>query len=582
MKFILSLTIILLLLPLAIAQEEVTFSEEEVKTWHKDWQQIKSKAGSNLQGVNQDWKSASSEDRQNTINDLINSDNTISTKGFGSDQLQLDEDGKLTNGKAIFDPEKLPPGTTSVEYSESDNGFVYKFDSKFVKIRNGQLNQDLSITGTGWPSDGLKWNKEGAFNQDSTGVLLEGDAEIDVGRMHVSKLIKDKPSRVSFREGDSGREYVKGNNLKVEIKDLAVIRIPEKTTEVFIGDKQPSLPNQHIKISSDGSIIDANADDVQIDLLRELKTLNANGDNIVIKNKDLIIRVKDDEDGKSQVYINKPAEANEVTINNKRNKEGDVTTSEGLDEEVKETEREIEETNNFIKEAEEEKKRILEEQKRQLEERKRQQQETDKTESDSGRIKYVHVGDPSGLTASERGFRTTNTKYNVQDFNNIPPNLDKKQFEIELSKRSKKIEVTALLRVTGLSKLGHSEFLNRQDIIKDFKTNSEFFETYRGGGYTSSNTRNIITLFSRPGSLLNEFPVGSKIVTETNEGRGNPTITFYNPNGGKIRSISIDNQAQANSLKKYINYRIAQTTNPKTNVRTKSSLDTFYTQYQKR
>jgi len=582
MKLFLSLTLILLLLPLAIAQEEVTFSEDEVKTWHKDWEQIKSKAGSNLAGINQDWKSASGEDRQNTINDLINGDKTVSTKGFGSDQLQLDEDGKLTNGKASFDPEKLPPGTTSIEYSESDNGFIYKFDDKFVKIRNGQLNQDLSITGTGWPSDGLKWNKEGAFNQDSTGVILEGDAEIDIGRMHVSKLIKGKPSRVSFREGDSGKEYIKGNNIKVDIRDLAIIRIPEKTTEVFIGNKQPSLPNQHIKISEDGFTIDANADDVQIDLLMELKTLNANGDNIVIKNKDLIIRVKDDENGKSQTYINKPAKANEVSINNKRNKEGDITTSEGLKEEVDETQKKIDEANDKLRKAEDEQKRILEEQKRQLEERKRQQQEADKTESDSGRINYVYVGNPSGLTSSESGFTTTNTKYNIQDFNKLPPNLNKKQFEIELSKRSKKIEVTALLRVTGLSRLGHSEFLNRQDIIKDFKTNSEFFETYGGGGYTSSDTRNIITLFSRPGSLLNEFPVGSKIVTKTNEGRGNPTITFYNPNGRKIRSASIDNQAQANSLKKYINYRIAQTTDPKTNARTKSSLDTFYSQYQKR
>lgn len=450
-RIVLTIIIALLIIPIGIAQEEITFNEDEVKTWHKNWEQIKSKARSNLEGVNQDWTSASEEDRQNTINDLINKDNTIETKGFESSQLKLNDEGQLTNGKANFDPEKLPEGTTSIEYAESENAFIYRFGDKFVKIRNGQLNPDLTITGTGWPSDGLKWNKDGAFNQDMTGVILEGNAEIDVGRMHISKLLNDKPSHISFREGDSGKEYIKGTNIKVDVKDLAVIRIPKKETEVFIGEKQPSLPNQHIKISPDGSTIDANADDVQIDLLPKLNTVNANGNNIVIKNKDLIIRIKDDANGESQVYINKPGEAYEVDINNKRNENEKVTIEEGLDKEIEETENQIEENNQKIEEnrGNKENTRILTENGGILEDRKKQQIEADRTESDSGRIKYTwsrggHLGPQKIIKRTQH----------AMDAEFIISDQDRSQYGNNLGavpdESPKKIDLISRLNIGGL------------------------------------------------------------------------------------------------------------------------------------
>lgn len=500
MKYLLVLTIILLL-PLAIAQEEVTYNEEEVKTWYKNWDEVRSRAGTNIAGINQDWKSASSQDRQNTINDLINSDKSITTKGFGSDQLSINEEGHLTNGKAIFDPEKLPPGTTSVEYSESENGFVYKFDDKFLKLRNGQLNPDLSITGTGWPSDGLKWNKEGAFDQDSTGVKLEGDAQIEVGRMKVTKLLRDKPSTVSFREGDSGNEYVMGNNIKVDIKDLAIIRVPEKTTEIFIGNKQPSLPNQHIKISSDGSTIDANADDVQIDLLRKLKTLNADGNNIIVKNNDMIIRIKEDANGKSQTYINKPSEANGVTINNKRNQEGDVTTKEGLEDEVGETQKEIDEANDKLRKAEEEQKKILEEQKRILEERRKQQEESDRTQSDSGRVKYTWSGKGNlGATAiTESGQHAMDAEFIIsdEDLSKYGSNLGSVPDE-----SPKTVDLTARLNIGGFKAglggrgnlPGGGKHITRNDLVGRFydvspKIAQKIFPSNKGVYYPGETVR---------------------------------------------------------------------------------------------
>ena len=134
------------------------FNLDEVQTWHQDWTQIKSRLKTDPQGINTEWSSTEKQERSSCLDNLINKGQTTKVKitNLDSENLKLDEEGKLTTGNAQLNLEELPSNIKEIEYKDQEKAFVYKFENGMqITIRKGTLNQDLTITGTGWPSDGL-------------------------------------------------------------------------------------------------------------------------------------------------------------------------------------------------------------------------------------------------------------------------------------------------------------------------------------------------------------------------------------------------------------------------------------------
>jgi hypothetical protein len=313
-----------------------TFDIDDPKTWFKDWNKIKSELKSNSANINSKWKKASKEDKNDCIRHLINQGgNNLKVTNLGSSELSLDQNGKLTNGKTQLDPQKLPQGVKSIEYNEGKKAFIYKFDKHQLIIRNGILNQDLTITGTSWPSDGLKWNGEGEFSQTGTGVTLKGSSKVKVGVMEVSRAKADQDAIVHFKEGDNGNKYVRGTNLHVLVKDFARIITPtDKETEVFIGNTPHQQQNQYVMLNPEGDEIKIVGTEITAEVLTDLKSVEVDGEKVVVKNGEIFFEFKKDKDGKDQTYTNAPKDGNQITVKNIRNPKGDLIVATSTTAEV--------------------------------------------------------------------------------------------------------------------------------------------------------------------------------------------------------------------------------------------------------
>jgi archaellum component FlaF (FlaF/FlaG flagellin family) len=313
----------------------INFNLDQPKTWFKNWNQIKSQLKASTDDINSKWAKASEKDKNNCMNNLINQENkNIKISNLGSSELSLDKNGRLTNGKTYLDPEKLPSGVKSIEYNEEKKAFVYKFDNHQLIIRKGILNNDLTITGTGWPSEGLKWNGEGEFHQTETGVTLKGDSKINVGIMEVSRAKNNADATVKFKAGDNGNKYVRGTNLHVLVKDFARIITPtNKETEVFIGTTPHDLQNQYVMLNPAGDEIKIIGEEITAEVLKDLKNVEVDGEKVTIKNKEIFFEFKKDADGKDRIYTNAPEKGYAGKYKNLRDPNGDViVTTETTDE----------------------------------------------------------------------------------------------------------------------------------------------------------------------------------------------------------------------------------------------------------
>ncbi len=315
------------------------FDLQKVDTWHLNWAQIKTNLKSDQQGINQKWSAATSADRLTSITALIKkTPSQLTLTNLESSQLTLDENGRLTltNGKykAYLDLENLPKDLEKLEYNEQEKAFIYTFKESKMTIRNGILNSDFTITGTDWPSNGLKWNQRGEFRQTEEGVSLKGDSTVYLENMEIKRARKNQDAFAVFRPREEGKKYVKGKNLDVSIKDskgekfLRVITPAGKETEVFIGNLKPDNEKQYVQLSEDGKEIKITGDEIGAELLTDkLKEAVVDGDKVTIKNKEILYKVEDDKNGKSQTYHSKqPRDGESINIKNKRNPQGNIIT----------------------------------------------------------------------------------------------------------------------------------------------------------------------------------------------------------------------------------------------------------------
>lgn len=326
------------------------FDIENPITWHLDWNKLKNNLLSNADDINIIWAQILPQERQKVVENLIKSKyGEIEVKGFDSSReliqsvyepnLRFTKNGLLTNGKAFLDIEKLPEDLKGIEYSEKEKAFIYEFKDKSVlTIRTGILNRDLTITGTSWPSDGIKWNKNGEFKQTSEGVEIKKNARVELKSKSGTLIVeanKGKEGFVNFMRGETGNKRIKGKNIELfakdsEGKDFAKISIPDKKTEVFFGNVGGN--EQYVRLAENGKEIMVVGEGIQIEIFKDLEKIEVDGDKISVKNKELFYEFKNDKEGKPQTYIShKPGEGKNIRVINKRNLDGEVLTETSQD-----------------------------------------------------------------------------------------------------------------------------------------------------------------------------------------------------------------------------------------------------------
>lgn len=528
-------------------QTPKTFNLNQVNTWYKDWNKIKSQLQTSKEDINTKWTKASEEDRNTCLNNLINAKNqNIKVTNLGSSSLSLTEEGKLTNGNTYLNPEKLPKNLESLEYNGEKKGFVYTFkDNKVMTMRTGTLIEDyferLIISGTGWPSEGLVWNGKGKFIQSATGVNLEGDSKVQVSNIEAQVADKNQLASVSFLEGVQGNKYVKGKNLDVLIKhskglgsvveDYARVKIPvDIETEVFVGDEIKPSGKQYVKLSEDGQEIKIEGKNIDAELLKSLTKVEADGENILVRNKEMKFRFNGD-----KTEINKPAEGFEGIYTNLLNPDAEIKVTE-IEEPAKEKEDLKIATETKISDT-----------------------KTTTTTSGNKRVTYVKVGE--GITSTSWGMDTSRSQFSLGDeFNNLPKELTKEQFYAQVVNMPKQAEITTLLRVRNI---------NKNDILTKFIGSAQEFEKMPNTRFTSKDTANLNALLNTPGVLMDEYPRGSRIVISSGNQNNPPTIG----------SFTVTNQAQTESLRNFFNHQIVES---KDSVPGGSFFNNWYNIYQNR
>jgi len=527
--------------------EKVDFDPKKISTWASNWDKLKAKLDKDLLGTNNIWTGAKPEERETTLNNLIKQNyGDLTTKNLGSKKLKFAEGGIITNGETFFDPQKLPPNLKKFEYSEKENGFIYKFeDTSSVTIRKGTLNKDLIIKGTDWPSDGLKWNGKGTFHQTEEGVTIDKGSKIKVGVMEVSQAKPGSPSSVSFRKGDEGKNYVKGMNIQVLVKDFAKVTTPIGIqTEVFIGNIKPDS-NQYVNLGIEGKNIKIKGNDITVEILKDLKTAEADGNNIRVESKGTYYRTEKI-NGVMQTKTNhKPGDSHNFNFTNIQNPVKGSAIIETPNENP----------NSKI--------------------------------SGNGRIRYTQVGKPGGIISSRKypflgryeisntkfylGSSTTNQQLTKEEFyKSLGKGLNRNEFYVKLTKTPKVIDITFLLDSS-------LKTIKKADIVEDFDISSRNFQK-NDRDYYQSDTDNINSLLNTRGVLINKYPKGTRTIISTGSGSTNPIIRIYNPQGQEQNSFQITNPNYISSLRKYINYQIAA---PNKNIPFNSYLNQWYEEYKK-
>ena len=271
-------------LPFILTQDTIAqqpFEIDKVETWTtgditENWNKIKEDPNS----ASRAWQDANSEIKNKFIDNLINKDRAdkitlgdISSKDLGF--LEYEKSTVLTNGKTFIDPEKLPPGLKELSYDDENDAFVYTFkeqkDGKtkedVMVLRDGTLaevetssGKKLKVTGTGWPSDGLEWNKRGSFTQTREKVTLKGDARVEVGIADVGVNDKTKEASVEFFPGELGEKYFRGDNMDVNVKGdmykvegLTSITMPDGQVKFITSDTPNSYIDSWLKTGGKGN-----------------------------------------------------------------------------------------------------------------------------------------------------------------------------------------------------------------------------------------------------------------------------------------------------------------------------------------
>ncbi|MEK6872409.1 MAG: hypothetical protein AABW90_00165 [Nanoarchaeota archaeon] len=265
--FLIILIFLISLLNITIAQEtsqQQIFDINKVDTWTPEkWIEIKQSS----EIANSAWEKATPADRNKFLDNLINQNKADKIKiNLGSSELKFEkseDQTRITNGRTFIDPEKLPSNLQELSYDDSKDAFVYKFKEQegtkikeyTMGIRDGtltEIDRELTITGTKWPSDGLRWNKKGSFSQTEKGVELTRDSKVKVGILDVGVNDKSKKAFVEFFPGELGNKYLRGENL-----DVAIVGDFDKFTTMKVTE-----PDGKISYFPPGTILESYLDEL--------------------------------------------------------------------------------------------------------------------------------------------------------------------------------------------------------------------------------------------------------------------------------------------------------------------------------
>ena len=229
-------------------------------------------------------------------------------KGFENPEIQFTKDNLLSDGNIEIDLDNIPINTKEIEYIPAKAGqsskLIYTFkDNSKITIESGSIDQEHNYINQEQNIGLEETQRKVQLFPGETGTIevdknvqfkFSKDAKVQIGdRTFQAKEGKQGALKI---EGDS---HFKASNLKVSTPSLD-IDIPETITDIIF--KQGDVDsNQYVQVfeTTENDITTKNVNlvgkDIAIDLEEDNFFITGNGENLVIDNKKLRVKLDGEE-----------------------------------------------------------------------------------------------------------------------------------------------------------------------------------------------------------------------------------------------------------------------------------------------